>query len=389
MKLKFTIIFFVLVCFSNLYAQNAFTKGYYIDVKNNRVECLIKDEDWDFNPTEFRLKTDENSVYRVISAKDFIEFGVNEYKFIKVNVKIDKSNDNYTNLSGDKKLNLVDDTLVLRVLIEGDANLYSYKNEKFTRFFYSINNAAITQLSFKIYNYEGGFAINNNYKQELLNSLKCDKITQNDIDRLEYQEDKLSDLFKEYNLCKTSVTTDFRPAKVINTLELYVKAGVSISGLNYENSSSDVKFGTKTKFRPAIEVEVNFSNRKKNVSILIDLSYQYYKGTTSQSNGLSDISVDYKAIDIAVGLRKYVFLNPKALLFFNGYMIYGFPQNATFRVNYNIDTTMTPAFGIGFLYNKRYTLDVRYDLDRDIIGDYLSQSAKYNTLSLNFGYKLF
>ena len=385
MRFKFIIIAIATLFCTSLYSQKKeFARGYYIDAKSNRIECLIKDEDWDFNPTEFITRTDETSPSKVIPANDFMEFGVNEYKFVKTKVKIDKSNDRYDRLSGDKMLNLEEETLVLRALMEGEANLYSYKNEKFTRFFYSQNNGVITQLSFKMYLQDGGVGKNNAYKQELLNSLKCDKITQNDIEDLDYDNNKLYEFFKKYNLCKATGMTDFRAKKVINTFELYVKVGLGISNLNYYNGSSHTDFDTKTKFRPAIEAEINLSNKRKIYSMLIELSYQHYKST---DNRIVATNVDYKSIDISGGIRKYFLLTPKAMLFINGYVTYGLSINSKLS-SYGINKTISPSIGLGCLYNKKYTLDVRYEFNRDLLRDYVLLSTEYNTLLVNFGYKL-
>ncbi len=371
-----------------IYSQKStYHIGYYIDNKNSKVECRIKNEDWEYNPKEFQYKTIESAESKTMLANEFREFAVDEFKFVKAIVKLDKSSDHYGSLTGGNSLNLVEETLILRVLIEGDANLYMYRNENFTRFFYSKNNSPITQLSFKMFAQEGGFSKNNNYKQELLNSLKCDKITQADIDNLDYKKDSLSDFFKKYNLCKSSVVTDFRPKKVINTLELYAKAGAGISTLKYDNGSSSADFGSKAKFRPAIEAEINLSNNRKNYSLLVELSYQRYTGTGNTGNGTSDIKADYKTIDIGAGLRKYILLNPKALLFINGYMTYGLAGQSKFS-NLDVRANISPSFGIGCLYNKRYTLDVKYEFGRNILARYIELSANYNTLAVSLGYKL-
>lgn len=387
MRLKFTIIAIIAVCFTKLYSQKTFAKGYYIDAKDSRVECLIRDEDWELNPTDFTVKTEENSTSKVVSFSEFKEFGVNEFKFVKTKVKLDKSSDQYNALTAEKALNLEEDTLVLRVLIEGEANLYTYKNDNFTRFFYNLNGSPITQLTFKMFAQEGGFGKNNTYKQELLNSLKCDKITQDDINHLEYEKDRLSDLFKEYNLCKASGMTDFRAKKVINTFELYAKAGVGISSLKYDDGSFSADFGSKAKFRPAIEVEINLSNKRKNYSLLVEASYQRYTSKGNTGLGNPDIEADYKTVDIAGGLRKYIHLNPKTLLFINGYMAFGFAESSKIE-NYDIRANVSPSLGIGCLYNKRYTLDIKYEFGRNILTRYVDLTAKYNTLAVSLGYKL-
>jgi len=390
MRLKFTIIAVVAVCYANLYSQkNGFEKGYFIDNKNNKVECLIKNEEWNFNPTVFEFKKDENSKSTEISINEFIEVVVGtEYKYKKAKVKIDKSTDILQNATGTKGLNLVDDYLLLRVNVEGKATLYSYKNDLYSRFFYSINQNEITQLSYKVYydNELSGYRKNENYKQELLNVLKCDKITQNDIDELEYSKDGLSDIFTKYNVCTGSETNKIEIKRNIKTLELYAKVGLGISNLKYDTGSSNADFGSKVSFRPAFEAEINLSNKRKNYSLLVEFSYQQYSNIGNTGNGTFDIQADYKSIDIAVGLRKYIIINPKTLFFVNGYITYPIDGNSEFS-NYDVRANVSPSFGIGCLYNKRYLLDIKYQFNRDILTRYIDLSAIYSTLSMSVGYK--
>ena len=45
----------------NCFAQISFEKGYFINNANQKTNCLIKNQDWKDNPTEFEYKLDENS----------------------------------------------------------------------------------------------------------------------------------------------------------------------------------------------------------------------------------------------------------------------------------------------------------------------------------------
>jgi hypothetical protein len=172
MKLKFskTLVMFLMI--QNLFAQKGnFEKGYFMDIQNNKIECLIKNENWDYNPTQFEYKKDENSKAITVSINEFNEFKVQEYKYIKKVVKIDKSRDNIldTGVEGNTKaLKLEEDNLLLRVLNDGKASLYSYRTLEYSRYFYSIDGGQINQLTFKVYydNELKGYRNNENYKQE-------------------------------------------------------------------------------------------------------------------------------------------------------------------------------------------------------------------------------
>ncbi len=44
----------LMVCTFQIYAQNSYQKGYFILDSNERIECLIKNKDWDENPFFFK-----------------------------------------------------------------------------------------------------------------------------------------------------------------------------------------------------------------------------------------------------------------------------------------------------------------------------------------------
>ena len=94
--------------------------------------------------------------------------------------------------------------LLLKVLVEGKANLYSYVEGNLFRYFYSLDNNKIEQLVFKSYIIDEKYGENNKYKQQFLNELKCDGITLNQVERLEYKKNSLTNFFKKFNSCTNS-----------------------------------------------------------------------------------------------------------------------------------------------------------------------------------------
>ncbi|HCX21685.1 MAG TPA: hypothetical protein DHN29_07210, partial [Cytophagales bacterium] len=73
-----TSILLTIFCGNVLLAQTNFDKGYYITESNERVECLIKNLDWLFNPSEILAKPDELSepiLFTVNGIKEFVIYG--------------------------------------------------------------------------------------------------------------------------------------------------------------------------------------------------------------------------------------------------------------------------------------------------------------------------
>ncbi|WP_158655227.1 hypothetical protein [Flavivirga eckloniae] len=74
------------------YSQVKFEKGYYINNKGERGNCLIKNIDWKNTSTEFKYKLAENSEKKKATITAVKEFGIlNDSKYIRSKVKIDRS----------------------------------------------------------------------------------------------------------------------------------------------------------------------------------------------------------------------------------------------------------------------------------------------------------
>ncbi len=394
MKKLFTSVV-TFLCLSTLVAQHqVYEKGYFIDNKNTKVDCLIKNEDWEYNPNQFEYKFDLNSESKIIKMSDFSEFSVDEYRFKKVTVKIDKSSDSYEKVTSVKACNFVEQELLIRVLIEGNANLYSFKTDNYARYFYAIKGDDIKPLTYKIYFDEDQKVNSKNetYKQELLNSLKCDKISQKDIDRLLYIKSKLVDLFERYNLCTGAAITEYKTKMNFKTFEGYAKLGFGVSSFSYSNGS-DANFDKKARFKVGFEAEINLSNKEKRWSLLIEPCYQQYTNSYTFKNNASHADINYKGIDISFGIKRYLQLNSNSYFFADANYTYGMTLNSKVDLSNNpnsltISKTLNPSLGLGYLCNKKYSLEIRYEFNRNLFDNYNYVDSKFSTIGLIVGYKL-
>jgi len=174
----------------NCYSQIKFEKGYYINISNQKIECLIKNLDWKNNPIAFKYKLSENSEPKDSNIKAVKEFGIyNVSKYITRTVKIDKSSENFSYMSNDKNPIFKEEQLFLKVLVEGKSNLYEYTNSNLIRYFYNIENSNIEQLIYKSFKTsDNKVGKNNRFKQQLWNDLKCSTIKTNKVKNLEYNK---------------------------------------------------------------------------------------------------------------------------------------------------------------------------------------------------------
>ncbi|MEX0314438.1 MAG: tRNA modification GTPase, partial [Allomuricauda sp.] len=137
----------------NCYAQISYEKGYFIENNGKKVECFIENVDWKNNPTEFKYKLSESSESIKVGITKVKEFSVQNYsKYIRANVKIDRSSSNINQLSSTRNPVFKEETLFLKILVEGTSNLYYYEDGNLIRYFYSKDgHHNLEQLIFKYY----------------------------------------------------------------------------------------------------------------------------------------------------------------------------------------------------------------------------------------------
>jgi len=114
-------------------------------------------------------------------------------------------------------------------------------------------------------------------------------------------------------------------------------------------------------------------------------------------------NIDYKSIELPVSIRHYFFLNNASKLFANVSYIFDFANDSFIEFTDNdgsqLDTyyfstvKISPRrnFGLGFGYKfkDRYSLEMKYHTNRNILNNYSYWNPNYKTISLIFGYTLF
>lgn len=145
----------------NTIAQTKFEKGYYIDNLGNKEEGLINNENWIYSPKSFLFKSYETSKKKSKNVKNIREFGIfGKIKYVKATVNIDRSSRKVVKLSSVRTSEFKEEKLLLKVLVEGDANLYSYTENDLNRYFYKTKSTKIKPLEYKIYkNSKGSISI--------------------------------------------------------------------------------------------------------------------------------------------------------------------------------------------------------------------------------------
>ncbi|GAA3605974.1 tRNA modification GTPase [Flavivirga amylovorans] len=390
----------------NIHSQITFEKGYYINNSDQKIECLIKNKESRNTPTTFDYKLSEEREEKVLTVNDVKEFGIyNIVKYIRFEGKIDKSSMVMSSMSNTKNPEFQKETLFLKVLIEGKANLYSYEEPNLLKFFYKNENSKISQLVFKNYMpVNDVIHKNERYKQQLLNDLKCENITMNQIKNLEYKKNRLVSFFKKYNNCNNSENITFEKKQKRDLLNLTLRPGFKNSSLKIENgnyrglSIRDADFNNELGFRFGLEVELLMPYNRNKWSLIIEPTYQSYKSEKEYSDrSVNKITVDYKSIEIPIGIRHYLFLNNNSKLFINGSAIFDLNSDSSIVFDFNgssstekleIESRPNMAFGFGYKHHDKYSLELRYQTNRNVLNKYAAWSSKYSALSVIFGYSL-
>lgn len=411
MKQLFTFAFIILTGLKGT-AQIQFEEGYFIDNFGKKTEALIENEDWYNSPESFNYKTSQNSEIKTLTISEVKKFKVGHFLFERAQVKIDRSPDQAWNLSHNRRPNFVVETLFLKILIDGKADLLWYKDEMLQRYFYRIGNSEIEQLIHKNYlilhsaNHDR-IAHNNRFRQQLWTDLKCEGIELSDIEKIAYSEDDLEKFFIKYNTCQNTDFINYEAEQPQGSFNFIIKAGANLSSVHVERGLrvKNGYTGNDWSFTAGVEGEYILPFNKKKWSVFIGSSYNSFNPVIESSPlypqfWQGTLIIDYKFIEFALGLRHYLFLNESSKLFIHSALVKAFafkyqeifvntgdvsdPKISEFKISPYL------KFGIGFKYLNKYSIGVNYESNALFESpDNIRFISKISTLSVVFGYTIF
>ncbi|MEM6526297.1 MAG: hypothetical protein AAGF85_17260 [Bacteroidota bacterium] len=357
-------------------AQVRYKPGYFITNGDERVDCLIKDIDWENAPESFNYKIDSLSSEKENSLKEVKEFGISDgYKYVRAQVQMDRSSRNLDKLTFDKVPEFKDETIFLKVLIEGQASLYVYQQLNLTTYFFSVDSDSIQQLVFKYYkksaNIRGEYRL---YRNQLWTALKCDAISFNELSKLDYTKRDLTGFFKKYYTCKgdSFVNYDQKSKKKGSYLNISIRPAVGISSLSVDNSVTDVRdvdFGASISYRIGFELEfiLPFNNNKWGV--LLEPNFTMYQTEEEIATGV--VKADYNSIELPFGLRYYSFISDRSKIFYDAMVVSGIPLSS--QIDYpgtedlELSSSVTVALGVGYNWKNKYSVQIRNEFGRDLL----------------------
>jgi hypothetical protein len=380
------------------FSQINFEKGYFIDNNDQKTECLIRNVDWKNNPKHFEYKLTEDDEAKNQDVSSVKEFGVDNFsKYIRADVQIDRSSARTQELDTDKNPKWSQEQLFMKVLIEGEAMLFVYKDGSLERYFYRVSDGEIQQLVYKKYLANNNSVGENAYfRQQLWTYVKCGSTSMSTFENMNYSTRELKRHFKSYNECVGSTVVDYSGSKENrDVFNLKITAGINYTTMSVFNPyyNSWISFGSKLGLRFGVEGEYILPFNKNKWSIVLEPSYQSFH--SKGKLGSQEVTIKYNSIVFPLGVRYYSFLNNDFRLFYNGLFISSFSINPNSGITYegvagksDIIPRRSLALGVGVDY-KRLSAEIRYNTNREVLKNFGGWSPDYSRVSLIVGYRLF
>ncbi|WP_172798105.1 outer membrane beta-barrel protein [Pontibacter akesuensis] len=355
-------------------------------------------------------KLSENAETRLGTVDSVQEFEIfnTVHKYQRATVNVDRSSENLRDISHSREPIFKQETLFLRVLVEGKATLYTYQGQAgFERFFYKTDSSAIEQLVYKKFIVEGTkFSENNAYRQQLYTTLKCPSFTPEQFNKIGYEKKELARLFVKYNECIGATYTNFSQRRQKKEFEISfrVKAGATYTSLKMEHHSGSPYVKT---FDPevlpslGVEAEVILPFNKNQWALFADPTFQNYKNDHEAVvfGREAVLEVNYRHIYVPIGARRYFYLNNDSKIFLNGAFSLNYLLNASNAIEIN-NISVNAGFdhksissswvvGAGYTYKRKYSVEAVYNIKRVIVDGRYWRNSYVNPFAVAVGYKLY
>lgn len=403
---KITLFIISLFYANSLIAQNVFEKGHYVDTEDNIIPGLILNFDWRSNPSEIRFKADSLAQEITLGLTEINGFEIDDYgKFVKFSVDIDRSSENKSNLSDITTPLFNNETILLKSLVEGAISLYSYQDGNLQRFFLKNRNGTIEQLVFRFFARGSRVITDDSFKQQLKSELGCSLGSQNSLEEIDYKRKDLVELVINENECMGELNQVYTYKRGYKKFRLTIKPGLNISNLQlittaglFTKREYTSNFDNNFVFNLGLEAEFILPYANGAWSIILQPTYHQFKfeDTFEISSQEREVTVDYKAIEVELGIRYNYSLNKDSKLYFNPLLVYGFDFNSDVKILGlpTSDIVLHPALEMALGFSmKDFTLEVSYSPSRELIANENNETftfdAENTIIGFTVGYSIF
>lgn len=399
MKRLFLLLFLFSLPFV-LFGQISFEKGYYIDNEGNRVECSIKNVEWASNPIEFFYKLENGGEVQKATVKDVREFQVYGYpKYSSATVQIDRSTNNFDSFDWNREPVWTKETLFLKILTEGQATLYVYKENNFIRFFYSLKDREPQQLVYKIFNFDNSHRKENNmFRQQLWMNLPLDESHKTLVERVKYEWNSLVEYFSLFNnkfaynmaengLERADLSTQINRregAKYFFKIKpAYTNTKLSLDG---PAISDGVTLTQKGGLSIGLEFEYILPFNKNKWGLFIEPALHHFKDSAQKNN--ITLKADFYRVEMPFGIRHYMFMNNSFKFFADLFYTINLSGTdaeieAVNLVKYDLYASNALGAGVGVAY-KNFSIEAR-----TLIKNVIPPRCDFQRISVVLGYNIF
>lgn len=303
--------FLLIFLFTNLYAQNKFELGYYIDQSGNKIEGEISEIRLNNFPSSFIIRKKGKEEIIKTNKVSLIKYGT--LVFEKKKFQYDPSlRMDIANMSKQREFHLVNKTAFVQLMVNGDTRLYKYLENGVSTFFYETANNQLTTLKYKKY-LENGTDINEN--KEFISQLKEVKNIKDNSDEgyynaVKYNDTDLVNYFTKFN---GKSNKENKKSKVF----FNVFAGYSISSMDI-NFLQDLPAESHQHITVMPEIEYVLNNNIMNpTSFYFNLKYRAVKADYEEIYVRENWKhqVDYQSLLFSFGAKKY-FISSKDMKFY-------------------------------------------------------------------------
>lgn len=396
------------------FAQVTFDPGYFIDASGKKVECLIRNLEWQGSPESVTYKLIASGGEKEFNATEVKEFGVGAYlRYHSAMVLIDTSisaRNSTELLSKNKDPEFLYKQVFLKVLTEGRATLYAYRKSNLQRFFFQVGTDTIEPLIFKRYqvwskNLEPGgpdsvwqVLENTTFRRQLLSRLGCGSLDMGRVNKTDYRLSQLINWVETYNQCFDDETTNYYQLqkKRRDPLNIFIRAGARRNSffMDGENTNStDATFEPKVGLRVGVQVEYVLPYFRDKLSIIFEPTYHSYQD--EQLVGVFDdpLELTHNSLEFPLGIRYYTFLGASSKVFADvAYcpdLTLGSELLLKGREYLNVNTRPNFIFSLGYCFKNRVQASVQYHTPRNLLNNFLSWDNAYRSVSAILGVNVF
>ncbi len=396
------------------FSQNNLKPGKIVFTNGYVKKGLINNVNWrdTFTQIEFKLNENAKTETHKIDKIDYFMVGGEKYK--KANIKINISGIKDQELSNTREPKILVENTFVKVLAETKTvELYQVYYNGIPNYLVSIDDE-ITTLIYHRYTERASILENNDFRGQLYRLLGC--LDANVYRKFTYDSNDLVELIKKHATCKGNEDSLvlFDKEAEAGKFNIKPKLGLISNQVTsdftaFENFQYEIKPDRQTNISFGVEFEFVLPFRSKSYSIFFEPTYVSNSSTARSPNvdqgpGLAsrsaEVFVDYQAIEMPVGVKKYFRLNSDSKLFIAGSAIFAFNLDSTLEARFisntdeprgvfNFDVKNIFGFGLnlGYELNQKYSIELKYSFNREI-EDIVGFSSIYNHFGVYLGYNI-